>query len=170
MIARVVLCVKCVRNIIYLAQLFVDINIKCIKNIMHLPYIISILFSNKLYEKIIFYLIFIFDNSNIEYKNRIIAKLYICLNCYKNNLNYLQLALLTSVVNEEYEKGIAFASIVYYLYTDIITNINIFWYKLKIVYNVHFKLYVNFNINKSISLNEYMKLVDYMKQTLICLL
>ena len=45
--------------------------------------------------------------------------------------------------------------------------------KLKIVYNVHFKLYVNyvnFNINKSISLNEYMKLVDYMKHTLICLL
>jgi len=151
--------------------------------IMHLPYIVSILFSNKLYEKIIFYLIFIFDNSNIEYKNKVITKLYIYLNCYKNNINYLQLAFVTSVVNEEYEKGIAFASIVYYLYTDIITNINIFWYKiiiiylyigsnikLKIVYNVHFKLYVNFNINKSISLNEYMKLVDYMKHTLICLL
>jgi len=42
--------------------------------------------------------------------------------------------------------------------------------KLKIVYNVHFKLYVNFNINKSISLNEYMKLVDYMKHILICVL
>ena len=148
---------------------------------MHLPYIFSIIFSNKLYEKIIFYLIFIFDNSNIEYKNRIIAKLYICLNCYKNNINYLQLALLTSVINEEYEKDIAFVSIVYYFYTDIITNM--FWYKiiiiylyigsnikLKIVYNVHFKLYVNFNINKSISLNEYMKLVDYMKHILLCLL
>lgn len=150
---------------------------------MHLPYIISILFSNKLYEKIIFYLIFIFDNSNIEYKYKIITKLYIYLNCYKNNINYLQLILLTSIVNEEYEKGMAFASIVYYLYTDIITNIDIFWYKiiiiylyigsntkLKIVYNVHFKLYVNFNINKSISLNEYMKFIDYMKHILICLL
>jgi hypothetical protein len=150
---------------------------------MHLPYIISILFSNKLYEKIIFYFIFIFDNSNIEYKNRIIAKLYICLNCNKNTINYLQLALLTSVTNEEYEKGMAFTSIVYYLYTDIITNITIFWHKimiiylyigfntkLKIVYNIHFKLYVNFNINKSISLNEYMKLIDYMKHILIYLL
>lgn len=152
-------------------------------NIMHLPYIISILFSNKLYEKIIFYSIFIFDNSNIEYKHKIITKLYIYLNCYKNNKNYLQLVLLTSVVNEEYEKGMAFASIVYYLYTDIITNINIFWYKimiiylyigsntkLKIVYNIHFKLYVNFNINKSISLNKYMKFIDYMKHILICVL
>jgi len=151
-------------------------------NIMHLPYIISIFF-NKIYEKIIFYLIFIFDTSNIEYKNKIITKLYIYLNCYKNNINYLQLAFITSVVNEEYEKGIAFASIVYYLYTDIITNIDIFWYKiiiiylyigsnikLKIVYNIHFKLYITFNINKSISLNEYMKFVDYMKHTLICLL
>ncbi len=149
---------------------------------MHLPYIISIFF-NKIYEKIIFYLIFIFDTSNIEYKNKIITKLYIYLNCYKNNINYLQLAFITSVVNEEYEKGIAFASIVYYLYTDIITNIDIFWYKiiiiylyigsnikLKIVYNIHFKLYITFNINKSISLNEYMKFVDYMKHTLICLL
>lgn len=146
---------------------------------MHLPYIISILFSNKLYEKIIFYLIFIFDNSNIEYKNRIIAKLYICLNCYKNNLNYLQLALLTSVINEEYEIGMAFASIVYYFYTDIITNM--FWYKiiiiylyigsntkLQIVYNMHLKIY--FRINNLISLNEYMKLVDYMKHILLCLL
>jgi len=95
----------------------------------------------------------------------------------------LQLILLTSVVNEEYEKGMAFASIVYYLYTDIITNINIFWYKimiiylyigsntkLKIVYNIHFKLYVNFNINNLISLNEYMKFIDYMKHILICVL
>ena len=150
---------------------------------MHLPYIISIIFFNKIYEKIIFYLIFIFDTSNIEYKNKIITKLYIYLNCYKNNINYLQLAFITSVVNEEYEKGIAFASIVYYLYTDIITNIDIFWYKiiiiylyigsnikLKIVYNIHFKLYITFNINKSISLNEYMKFVDYMQHTLICLL
>jgi hypothetical protein len=150
---------------------------------MHLPYIISILFSNKLYEKIIFYLIFIFDNSNIEYKNKVITKLYIYLNCYKNNLNYLQLAFITSVVNEEYEIGIAFTSIVYYFYTDIITNINIFWYKiiiiflyigsnikLKIVYNVHFKLYIYSNISKSISLNEYMKLVVYMKHILICLI
>ena len=79
---------------------------------MHLPYIISIIFFNKIYEKIIFYLIFIFDTSNIEYKNKIITKLYIYLNCYKNNINYLQLAFITSVVNEEYEKGIAFASIV----------------------------------------------------------
>lgn len=152
-------------------------------NIIHLPYIISIFFFNKIYEKIIFYLIFIFDTSNIEYKNKIITKLYIYLNCYKNNINYLQLAFITSVVNEEYEKGMAFASIVYYLYTDIITNIDIFWYKiiiiylyigsnikLKIVYNIHFKLYITFNINKSISLNEYMKFVDYMKHTLICLL
>lgn len=148
---------------------------------MHLPYIFSIIFSNKLYEKIIFYLIFIFDNSNIEYKNRIIAKLYICLNCYKNNINYLQLALLTSVINEEYEKGMAFASIIYYFYTDIITNI--FWYKiiliylyigsntkLQIVYNMHLQLYVNFRINKLLSLNEYMKFIDYMKHILICLL
>lgn len=148
---------------------------------MHLPYIFSIIFSNKLYEKIIFYLIFIFDNSNIEYKNRIIAKLYICLNCYKNNINYLQLALLTSVINEEYEKDIAFVSIVYYFYTDIITNI--FWYKiiliylyigsntkLQIVYNMHLQLYVNFRINKLLSLNEYMKFIDYMKHILICLL
>ena len=152
-------------------------------NIMHLPYIISILFSNKLYEKIIFYLIFLLSNSNIEYKYKIITKLYIYLNCYKNNINYLQLILLTSIVNEEYEKGMAFASIVYYLYTDIITNINIFWYKiiiiylyigsnikLKIVYNTHFKLYVNYNINNLISLNDYMKLVDYMKHILICVL
>lgn len=148
---------------------------------MHLPYIFSIIFSNKLYEKIIFYLIFIFDNSNIEYKNRIIAKLYICLNCYKNNINYLQLALLTSVINEEYEKDIAFVSIVYYFYTDIITNM--FWYKiiiiylyigsntkLHIVYNMHLQLYVNFRINKLLSLNEYMKFIDYMKHILICLL
>ena len=91
--------------------------------------------------------------------------------------------LLTSVVNEEYEKGMAFASSVYYLYTDIITNINIFWYKimiiylyigsntkLKIVYNIHFKLYVNLNINNLISLNEYMKFIDYMKHILICVL
>jgi hypothetical protein len=152
-------------------------------NIMHLLYIISILFSNKLYEKIIFYLIFLLSNSNIEYKYKIITKLYIYLNCYKNNINYLQLILLTSIVNEEYEKGMAFASIVYYLYTDIITNINIFWYKimiiylyigsntkLKIVYNTHFKLYVNYNINNLISLNDYMKLVDYMKHILICVL
>jgi hypothetical protein len=150
---------------------------------MHLLYIISILFSNKLYEKIIFYLIFLLSNSNIEYKYKIITKLYIYLNCYKNNINYLQLILLTSIVNEEYEKGMAFASIVYYLYTDIITNINIFWYKimiiylyigsntkLKIVYNTHFKLYVNYNINNLISLNDYMKLVDYMKHILICVL
>ena len=152
-------------------------------NIMHLPYIISILFSNKLYEKIIFYLIFLLSNSNIEYKYKIIIKLYIYLNCYKNNLNYLQVVFITSVVNEEYEIGMALASIVYYFYTDIITNINIFWYKiiiiylyigsnikLKIVYNTHFKLYVNYNINKSISLNDYMKLVDYMKHILICVL
>lgn len=150
-------------------------------NIMHLPYIFSIIFSNKLYEKIIFYLIFIFDNSNIEYKNRIIAKLYICLNCYKNNINYLQLALLTSVINEEYEKGMAFTSIVYYFYTDIIKNM--FWYKiiiiylhigsnikLQIVYNMHLQLYVNFRINKLLSLNEYMKFIDYMKHILLCLL
>lgn len=150
---------------------------------MHLPYIISILFSNKLYEKIIFYLIFLLSNSNIEYKYKIIIKLYIYLNCYKNNLNYLQVVFITSVVNEEYEIGMALASIVYYFYTDIITNINIFWYKiiiiylyigsnikLKIVYNTHFKLYVNYNINKSISLNDYMKLVDYMKHILICVL
>jgi len=150
---------------------------------MHLLYIISILFSNKLYEKIIFYLIFLLSNSNIEYKYKIITKLYIYLNCYKNNINYLQLILLTSIVNEEYEKGMAFASIIYYLYTDIITNINIFWYKimiiylyigsntkLKIVYNTHFKLYVNFNINNLISLNEYMKFIDYMKHILICVL
>ncbi len=152
-------------------------------NIIHLPYIISILFSNKLYEKIIFYLIFIIDTSNIEYKNKIITKLYTCLNCYKNNINYLQLAFVTSVVNEEYEKSMVFTFIIYYLYTDIITNINIFWYKiiiiylyigsnikLKIVYNVHFKLYMKFDINKSISLNEYMQLVDYIKHTLVCLL
>lgn len=150
---------------------------------MHLPYIISILFSNKLYEKFIFYLIFIFDNSNIEYKHKIITKLYICLNCYKNNINYVQLALLISVINEEYEKSMAFTSIVYYLYTDIITNITIFWHKimiiylcigsntkLQIVYNMHLQLYVNFRINNLISLNEYMKFIDYMKHILICLL
>ena len=52
-------------------------------NIMHLPYIFSIIFYNKIYEKIIFYLIFILDNSDIEYKNKVITKLYIYLNCYK---------------------------------------------------------------------------------------
>jgi len=118
-------------------------------NIMHLPYIILILFSNKLYEKIIFYLIFIFVNSNIEYKNKVITKLYIYLNCYKNNLNYLQLAFITSVVNEEYEKGMALASIVYYFYTDIITNINIFWYIIIIIY-----LYIGSNITPTEKKNE----------------
>jgi hypothetical protein len=150
-------------------------------NISHIPYIFSIiLFKNKI-ETFIFYLIFIMNNYNIKYKNKIITKLLIFINCYKNNFDYLKLFFLTSIASEKYEKIIALSSCFYYFYSNLILSLNYFYTKtfisyvfigsninIHIVYNIHFKLFMNSDLCKEITLQNYMLIVDFIKNLFLC--
>ena len=142
--------------------------------VQQIPYIFSIIFiTNNKVDIFIFYLIFIMKTYNIKY----ITKLLICLNCYKNNIDFMKLILLSNVVNEKY---LAFASSFYYFYSNLInskyfylkaiclyialgSNINI-W----VVYNTHFRMFMKSSISKEISLRHYMAFVDFTKNVFIC--
>jgi hypothetical protein len=150
-------------------------------NISHIPYIFSIiLFKNKI-ETFIFYLIFIINIYNIKYKNKIITKLLIFINCYKNNFDYLKLFFLTSIASEKYEKIIALSFCFYYFYSNLILSLNYFYTKtfisyvfigsninINIVYNIHFKLFMNSDLCKEITLQNYMLIVDFIKNLFLC--
>lgn len=86
----------------------------------------------------------------------------------KLNCNF-KIALLLCGINKNYEDGLIFASLLYYF--DIIkliiiigSNIN-----LKIVYDIHYKLYNILKLYDIISFTQYIFYINFMKNLLICL-
>lgn len=153
-----------------------------VNSVSHIPYVISIIFirNNNIVETFVFYLIFIMNNYNIKYKNKIITKLLIYLNCYKNNYDFFKLFLLTLIVSEKYEKGFAIASSFYYFYSSLMLSVDSYsFYKkvfitymivgsnirIRIVYNMHFRMFME----SDISLQNYMSSIDFIKNIFICL-
>jgi hypothetical protein len=95
-----------------------------IDNSSHIPYIVSIVFvrNNVFIDICIFYLIFFLNYYNIKYKNTIITKLLIYINCYKNNIDFIKLFILNCIINTKYEKVFALASSFYYFYSKLIED------------------------------------------------
>ena len=86
----------------------------------------------------------------------------------KLNCNF-KIALLICGIDKNYEDGLIFVSLLYYF--DFIKLIIIIGsnFNLKIVYNIHYKLFNKLKLNEIMSFTQYIIYINFIKNLLICL-